>query len=140
MSEPVKRFEDFRAWRQAMDMVTAIYAATTDSELARDFVLRDQMRRAAVSIASNIAEGYERGTRSEFHRFLSIAKGSCAELRTQIMIAARVGHVSEELAKALIAKGEELAGSIGKLRVTVAEQRKTPRRTTHASLPMPHAE
>lgn len=140
MSEAVKRFEDFRAWRQAMDMVTAIYAATTDSALARDFVLRDQMRRAAVSIASNIAEGYERGTRSEFHRFLSIAKGSCAELRTQIMIAARVGHMNEEPAQALIAKGEELAASMGKLRVTVAQQRETPLRTTHASLPMPHAE
>jgi four helix bundle protein len=140
MSEPVKRFEDFRAWRQAMDMVTAIYAASADSALARDFVLRDQMRRAAVSIASNIAEGYERGTRSEFHRYLSIAKGSCAEPRTQIMIAARVGHLNEELAKTLIAKGEELAASIGKLRVTVAQQRDTPLRTTHASLPMPHAE
>src|SRR5688572_30827249 len=107
MSTPVTRFEDFRAWQQAMDMATAIYAAVAKPEMARDFILSDQLRRSAVSIASNIAEGYERGSRAEFHRFLSIAKGSCAELRTQIMLAARVGRMNDVVAQTLVAQGEE---------------------------------
>ncbi len=72
-----------------------VYAVTEQGKFGRDFGLRDQVRRAAVSIMSNIAEGFERGRPAEFHQFLSIAKGSCAELRTQLYVALDVGHIAQ---------------------------------------------
>ncbi len=69
-------FEDIQAWQKARELAAAVYAATSRCEFARDFALRDQMRRASVSVMSNIAEGFERGGDKEFRRFLCIAKGS----------------------------------------------------------------
>ena len=80
----VSRFVDLVAWQRARELAVEVYRAAGRGELARDFGLRDQMQRSAVSIPSNIAEGFERETAAEFHRFLSTAKGSCAELRTQL--------------------------------------------------------
>lgn len=73
------KFEDLIAWQKAREMTKVVYRVTTSGPFAKDFGLRDQVRRAAVSVMSNLAEGFERGGRSEFHQFLSIAKSSCAE-------------------------------------------------------------
>jgi four helix bundle protein len=78
----VERFEDLVAWQKARVLTKEIYAATRNGALRRDDRLNGQMQRAAVSTMSNIAEGFERGKRDEFHQFLSIAKGSCAETRS----------------------------------------------------------
>jgi four helix bundle protein len=83
----LERFEDIDAWKRARELVKVIYQITGTGEFARDFGLRDQIRRAAVSVLSNIAEGFERDGNKEFLQFLSQAKGSCGEIRAQLYIA-----------------------------------------------------
>ena len=84
MENVVKRFEDLEVWKESMRLATKIYKILKNS---RDFGLRDQMQRSAVSVPSNIAEGYERNTNKDFIKFLHYSKGSCSELRTQIYLA-----------------------------------------------------
>jgi four helix bundle protein len=128
MSGKVVRFEDLVAWQMAMELTARVYELTELPAVQRDFALVDQLRRAAISVPSNIAEGFERGTRAEFHHFLSIAKASCAELRTQLYILARVKKADPKQVEAV----EDVARIIGKLRVTVGKQR------SHSSSPIPH--
>jgi four helix bundle protein len=78
VSNKVERFEDLIAWQKSRILTQAIYQITRQSDFSRDFGLAGQMQRAAVSIMSNIAEGFERSKAGEFHQFLSIAKSSCA--------------------------------------------------------------
>jgi four helix bundle protein len=80
----VECFEGLQVWRMAHDLSVEIYRLTKNGEFSRDWGLRDQIQRAAVSVMSNIAEGFERYSRQEFKQFLSIARGSCAEVRSQI--------------------------------------------------------
>ena len=80
-------FEELLAWQKARRITKEIYLVTSVGKFAGDYGLKDQIRRAAVSIMSNIAEGYERGGRSEFHQFLIVAKGSCGEVRSQLYVA-----------------------------------------------------
>ena len=84
------------AWNYAKDLAVEIYKLTMDGELSRGFGLRDQLRRAAVSIASNIAECSEKNSNRDFARFLYIAKGSIAELVTQLTIAHEIGYLCKE--------------------------------------------
>lgn len=81
-----KRFEDLMVWQTSRQLVNLVYRLT-DQTAFRDFSLKDQLRRAAVSVLSNIAEGFERGTREEFLYFLYVAKGSSGEVRCQLQIA-----------------------------------------------------
>ena len=86
MSKKIERFEDFIAWQKARKLTSEIYRITNQGRFVSDFGLKDQSRRAAVSVMSNLAEGFERGGAAGFHRFLTLAKGSCAELRAQIYV------------------------------------------------------
>jgi len=81
-----KKLEDIDAWKRGCRLAVEIYKLTMEEPIAKDWGLRDQLRRSAVSVPSNIAEGYERNSNREFRRFLFIAKGSCGELRTQLYI------------------------------------------------------
>jgi len=91
----IERFEDIESWKKARVLTTRLYAVTNDGPFSRDFELRGQIRRAAVSILSNIAEGFERGGGDkEFCRFLSIAKGSAGEVRAQLYVALDAGYLS----------------------------------------------
>lgn len=83
----VERFEDLIAWQKARSLTKHIYQVTQEGDFAKDFGLARQIQRAAVSIMSNIAEGFERTHLGEFHQFLSISKSSCAELRSQLYVA-----------------------------------------------------
>ncbi len=83
----VDRFEDLIAWQKARELIRAVYEVTRLGVFAKDYNLSGQIQRAAVSIMSNIAEGFERGGRGEFHQFLSTAKASCAEVRSQLYVA-----------------------------------------------------
>lgn len=83
----IERFEDLTSWQKARELNRLIYQVSRNGNFARDFGLRDQMRRASVSIMSNIAEGFERGGDKEFMQFLSNAKGSCGEVRCQLYAA-----------------------------------------------------
>ena len=91
-----KRFEDLEVWQRAKDLTNLIYKYSTDGSFSRDFGLRDQMRRASVSIMSNIAEGFESQTQAMFIKYLGHAKGSAGELRAQLYIAKDQGYISEE--------------------------------------------
>ncbi len=88
----IERFEDLFVWRKARELVRLVYGATNDW---KDFGLKDQIRRAAVSVMSNIAEGFERGTRDEFIYFLYVARGSCGEVRAQLYAATDQNFISK---------------------------------------------
>lgn len=90
-----KTFEQLAVWQKARELTKVIYAATSDGRWAKDYGLRDQIRRAAVSIMSNIAEGFERTGENEFGRFLSMAKGSAGEVRSQLYVALDVHYLDE---------------------------------------------
>ena len=91
----IERFEGIEAWKKGRELAKAIYKITSTGDFARDFGLRDQIRRAAVSVMSNIAEGYERGGDKEFRRFLSMAKGSCGEVRSQLYVALDADFITQ---------------------------------------------
>jgi four helix bundle protein len=118
----VRRFEDLVAWQRARELAAEIYRVTNDGQFARDFALRGQIRRAAVSVLSNIAEGYERASYAEFHHFLAIAKGSCAELRAQLYVAGDIGCLASTSFDQLLARSEELGRIIGGLRISVQKR------------------
>ena len=104
-------------------LTTGVYRVTASQKFVRDFALRDQMRRAAVSIMSNIAEGFERGKPSEFHQFLSVAKASCAELRSQLYIALDVGHIDAAEFDVLFVQAVEVGRIVGGLRASMERKR-----------------
>jgi four helix bundle protein len=96
-----RSFEELEAWNRSCDLAVRVYGV---SDGCKDFGLKDQMTRSSVSVASNIAEGAERDSTNEFARFLRIAKGSFAELRTQIHLAYRIGLIAGKVHKELIAE------------------------------------
>jgi four helix bundle protein len=120
----IERFEDLIAWQKARALTQRVYQATRLAPFAKDFGLSSQIQRAAVSIMSNLAEGFERGGRGEFHQFLSMAKASCAELRSQLYVALDVGYLDHDKFGSLLAQAAEVAKIIGGLRASVAKQRK----------------
>ena len=123
MQERVERFEELIAWQKARVLTAEIYKATTDGDFGRDFGLKNQIQRAAVSVMSNLAEGFERGRPAEFHQFLSVSKASCAELRSQLYVAFDVGYLDEIPFKKLMALAQEVARIIGGLRAAVERNR-----------------
>ena len=102
-----------RVWQKAKALAVQIYGLSDEGKLSRDFGLRDQMRRAAVSICSNIADGDEGGTDRDSVRFFYIAKGSLAELVTQLEIARDVGYLETASAEQLETECEEIGRMIG---------------------------
>lgn len=95
-------FEDLEVWKSARELTNKIYGITKDGNFSKDYSLRDQIRRASVSIMSNIAEGYERGGNQELIQFLSIAKGSCGEVRCQLYLAGDQNYVNQNELKPFI--------------------------------------
>ena len=90
-----KSFEDIQAWQKARELTSLVYSFSSHGSFARDFALVDQIRRAAISVMSNIAEGFERGRPTEFAQFLRIAKGSAGEVRAQLYIALDQGYIDK---------------------------------------------
>jgi four helix bundle protein len=125
----VERFEDLLAWQRARTLAHAVHQANASGPFERDYELRRQIGRAAVSIAANIAEGFERGSRAEFAQFLSVAKGSCGEVRSHLYIAADRGHLSEAQFAELMELANEVARLVAGLRTAVSRQRDEQRRT-----------
>ena len=119
----VDKFEDLIAWQKARTLTGRVYEITNDGAFARDFGLRDQIRRAALSVMSNLAEGFARGGRAEFHQFLVVAKGSCSEMRSQLYVAKDVGYIADAKFESLMAETDELQRIIGGLRSAVQKQR-----------------
>lgn len=109
----MKRFEDLDVWKEGCNIAIEIYGVTNDGAFSKDFGLRDQIRRCAVSVPSNIAEGKERETVKELIRYLYIAKGSAAELRTQLFIAYNVGYVNNKMHDQLSEKINRVSRMLG---------------------------
>jgi four helix bundle protein len=105
-------FESLEVWKRASRLAVAVYKELRE---CRDYGLKDQMTRAAVSVPSNIAEGYDRGTNAEFIRFLNIAKGSAAELRTQLYIAKEIGIIRSEAMAELVEETRGIGAMLNKL-------------------------
>lgn len=91
-----KRFEDLEVWKLAREVTKLIYGISSDGAFSRDFALANQIRRASISIVSNIAEGFERNGDKEFLQFLAIAKGSCGEVRAQVYVALDQNYIDQE--------------------------------------------
>jgi len=109
------RYQDLRAWQRAIELVERIYTLTAKLPQDEMFGLKSQMRRCAVSIPSNIAEGQGRATRGEFQQFLGHARGSLYELETQIVIAAKLGYVGPADEGSLLAQCKELGRTVNAL-------------------------
>jgi len=111
----IETFEDLEARRLARSLTNSIYDVTSLGDSSRDFALRDQMRRASISVVSNIAEGFERDGDREFIQFLSVAKGSCGELRAQLYIALDRKYISNQRFEELVSKAMELGRTVNGL-------------------------
>jgi four helix bundle protein len=114
-------YQGLLVWQKSMDLTAAIYNLTKKLPKEELYSLRDQMRRAAVSIPSNIAEGHDRNTNKEFIHFLTISRGSKSELETQLLICIKVGYLNEiEILEAL-----KLSTEIGKMLTSLIKKLKT---------------
>jgi four helix bundle protein len=100
-SKKVMGFEDLLVWQKGMEIVKQVYLISKEGELCRDFALRDQIRRAAISIPTNMAEGYERASRKEYVNFLNYAKGSTGEVRSLLSVAVELGYLKPSQYEAL---------------------------------------
>lgn len=110
-----KSFEDIEAWQKARSLAREIYGVSNEGLFAKDFGLRDQIRRASVSIMSNIAEGFERGGAKEFGRFLAMAKGSAGEVRAQLCVAHDLGYINDTTLADLSDRATEIGRQLGGL-------------------------
>jgi four helix bundle protein len=124
----VERFEDLDAWKHARALVASVYCVTASGDFARDYGLKDQIRRAAVSVMSNIAEGFEREGTNEFRQFLATSKGSCGEVQSQLYVALDASFVDQDEFQALhdraVATGRIIGGLMRYLAQTEIRGRK----------------
>ena len=108
----IDRFEDIQVWQKARELNNEIYTLTKNSHFSRDFSLRDQIRRASVSIMANIAEGYGRRSKKEFANFLNMAHGSAAEVQCHLYVALDQKYISQEDFRSMYEKIEEVSKMI----------------------------
>ncbi len=106
------KLEEIEVWKRGCRLAVNVYKLTAEGSFSKDWGLRDQVRRSAISIPSNIAEGYERSSNNEFRRFLMIAKGSCGELRTQLLISKAIGYESNDEMKNILQECTEISSMI----------------------------
>lgn len=109
----IQKFEELNIWKLSLEITKMIYDLTAKGNFSKDYGLRDQIRRAAVSISSNIVEGFEKNNNNEFVRFLKISKGSAGEARNQLYIALAVNHITQNEFDGLNKKLEDVAAQIG---------------------------
>ncbi len=109
------KFEEIECWKRARELTRQVYRVSGRAAFARDFGLKDQIRRASVSVMSNIAEGYDRSGTAEFVQFLSTAKGSAAEVRCQLYVATDQGYIHDDDFTELTALAEQTGSMIGGL-------------------------
>lgn len=112
MEKMISRFEDMEIWKRSSRLVVELYKLTMSGNFEKDWGLRDQIRRSAVSIPSNIAEGFDRDSKAEFKRFLFIARGSCAELKTQLYITKALEYADKTNIESYIKECQELSSMI----------------------------
>ena len=118
----ILRFEELDAWKMARELTKMIYIATSNTKFQKDYNFRNQICSASLSVGSNIAEGFERGSRKEFVRFLMIAKGSCAEVRSQLYSALDIGYLDQKNFENLMAFAIRVGQIIGGLRQSIIKK------------------
>ena len=121
----VEKFEDLVAWQKARELTKQIYELTKQGSFSKDYGLCYQIRRAAVSVMSNLAEGFDRGSSSEFHQYIVIAKASCAEVRSQLYVAHDVGYITQNQFEHTSRLAEEVSRIIGGLKTAVRKRNNT---------------
>lgn len=119
----IEAFKDLLVWQKSIEIVKQIYLISIDNNLSKDFALRDQLRRAALSIPSNIAEGFERSSKKEYLNFLNFAKGSAGELRSLLLVASEIGYLDP-------IKHNELRNSILEISRYISNQIKSLRKSS----------
>ena len=119
----IQKFEELNIWKDSLRITKEIYDFTSKREFSRDFGLRDQIRRAIVSVSSNIVEGFEKNNNNEFVRFLRIAKGSAGEVRSQLHIAFAVNYITEVEFEKTSNDLEILSAQIGKFIAYLVEKK-----------------
>jgi four helix bundle protein len=127
----VTRFEDLRAWQRARELTNLVYQCSSERPFARDFAMRNQIRSAALSVMSNIAEGFDRNRNPEFLYLLRVAKASCGEVRSQLYAAFDQAYLSDEALQSLLVKTAQMSGAIRRLQESI--ERKLPG-TRHSAL------
>jgi len=132
----IESFEDLNVWKRARELVNIIYRVTKNKKFVEDKGLVDQIRRASVSILSNISEGFERGSNTEFIEFLYIAKASCGEVRCQLLIGSDQGYINQKELNETKELAMKVSGMIGNLvnylrksKIKGAKFKKPPRRS-----------
>ena len=128
----ITRFEDIESWKTARQLTNSVYAHTNQTGFSRDFGLRDQIRRASVSVMSNIAEGFESRTDVQFINFLGMARASAGEVRAQLYIALDQKYISEEQFKETFAMAQTCARQISNF-MKYLESNPRPRRVSDDS-------
>ena len=109
----IESFEDLVAWQKARELIKKIYSITKNEKFSKDWALVNQIRRAAVSVMSNISEGFERGSNTEFLQFLYIAKASCGEVRCQLVVAFDQGYINGNEFREMRDLARKVSGIIG---------------------------
>ena len=120
----VKRFEDLHVWKSARALVRMVYDDTRQTEFSHDFGLRDQIRRAAVSVMSNIAEGFNSGSDSEFIKFLGYSRRSNSEVQSQAYIALDLTSISQDQFSTLYEKSNLIERQVNSLISSLAKSRR----------------
>ena len=128
----ITRFEDINAWQTARELTNNVYKLTSQLGFSRDFGLRDQIRRAVVSVMSNIAEGFESRTDVQFTNYLGLARASAGEVRAQLYIALDQGYISDEKFKETYALADKCARQIARF-ISYLEANPRPRRVSEES-------
>jgi four helix bundle protein len=129
MANKIISFEDLIIWQKAQELAVKIYQlADTNKFIIKDFSLKDQLKRASISISGNISEGFEYNNNPDFHRFLRIAKGSCGETRNKILFIKRLKYIDDNTGTILNEEAKQLGRQIGelikKVKQKIAEERK----------------
>jgi len=119
-----KKFEELPIWKLSLELTREIYDLTSKKNFSQDFGLKNQIRRAIISVSSNIVEGFEKNNNNEFIRFLKIAKGSVGEVRNQLYIALAINYISQKEFHKTNKNLENLANQIGGFIQYLEEKRK----------------
>jgi four helix bundle protein len=131
----MQRFSDLRAWKASHALALSIYRVTSDFPAHEKYGLTSQLRRSAVSIPANLAEGSKRQMRTDYARFINLAEGSAAEARSLLLLSRDLGYAPSETVEPLLVSLAEIAGMLHRLRLAVESADRAVRRRTAASNP-----
>ena len=130
MNKKITSFEDLIIWQKAQNLAVDIYRLVDSNKfIVRDHSLKDQLKRAAMSVSDNIAEGFEYNNAPDFHRYLRISKGSCGEIRNKILFIERLSYIDQDTSKILLADCTLLSAQIGQLIKKVKQKMATAKTT-----------